>query len=147
MREALHAYLISAGAVALVLSPLAHGQDGFPLSTYPMFSARRPAVATIARALAASADGEEISLSPRLVSGSSEPMQAVSTVNRAFASGTPAAEALCRAIADRVGTEKPEALEVRLELIEVDVEGWFAGERSPRRRQRFATCPVSRAPH
>ncbi|MEO1228633.1 MAG: hypothetical protein AAFZ18_06995 [Myxococcota bacterium] len=142
MRASLHAYGLTAGVVLLVLSPLGHGQDGFPLSTYPMFSSRRPEVATLARAVGATSTGEPVPLSPSLVSGSSEPMQAVSTVNRTIRAGKPASERLCQDIAKRVADAKPEAREIRIELVDVHVEGWFAGERAPRRTRRIATCPV-----
>lgn len=134
-----HAYGLTAALTLAVLSPLLHGRDGFPLSTYPMFSARRPDVAWIARAEGETSSGQARALSPTLVSGSAEPMQAVSTLNRAFASGRAGAKRLCREIAKRA--TGGEIARVRLERIQVSVLGYFDGE-GPRAVTPMATCTV-----
>ena len=60
------AALASIGLCGAVLAPLvrAPDDDGFPLSTYPMFAAPRPAALTMAWARGRAADGRSRSLSP-----------------------------------------------------------------------------------
>lgn len=140
-----HAYGLTALVALLILSPLVRGVDDFPLSTYPMFSSKRPAWAWVSRAVALDAAGQAQPLSPSLVA-SGEPMQAVATLRRTFARGKTASAALCTEIAGRVAKSRPGAVKVRLDQAEVSVLGWFAGNREPRSVYLRAECPV-RAPN
>ena len=76
--------------------------DGFPLSTYPMFAWKRPTQLTLDYALGVTATGDRRYLTPRLV-GSSEVLQALAVIQRARA--TRSLPALCRAIAARVAAD------------------------------------------
>jgi hypothetical protein len=97
------AAIVSLGLCAAVLEPLvrAPDNDGFPLSTYPMFAAPRPVALTMARAEAATRDGRLRPLPPVQL-GTGEVMQAFSTLQRAAEAGPAACAALCTAIAARV---------------------------------------------
>lgn len=122
--ERLRAYLVTLGVAAAMLSAPIRGEDDFPLSTFPMFSTRRPDWTWVARAYLETPDGASVSLSPNLVAGTSEPMQAVVSLRRANRRGV--APRLCRAI-DRV---------------ELSLIGSFVGHVEPRRREERARCPV-----
>lgn len=89
--------------VVVVLSPVVRSNpydDGFPLSTYPMFASVRPTEHKMAYPLGVTATGERRTLSPKLV-GSGEILQAYRIVERA-ASSKAASQTLCRGIAERV---------------------------------------------
>jgi hypothetical protein len=97
------------GSIALIaatLSPLLRepSDDGFPLSTYPMFATRRLTTLTMHYALGEGAAGGRIILGPELV-GTGEVLQAMRVVDRAVAGGTPAMGKLCEAIAARVAAD------------------------------------------
>lgn len=88
--------------VLVTLSPVLRGNpydDGFPLSTYPMFASVRSIEHRMSYALGVTRTGERRVLSPRLV-GSGEVMQAYRIVEQA-ASSKAKAQQLCRAIAER----------------------------------------------
>lgn len=95
------ALVVSAALLAAALEPLlrAPTDDGFPLSTYPMFASRRPVELTLSYPLGEAADGERRYLSPALV-GSGEVLQAIAIVARAVQRPGGAQE-LCEAIARR----------------------------------------------
>ena len=96
------AYLISvvlAGAVALPQVGLVQ-DDSFPVSTYPMFAARRTAEVTISHAVAVDVDGTRRAVSPGAVANL-EVMQAFETVRQAVRQGPAATQRLCERIATR----------------------------------------------
>jgi hypothetical protein len=97
------AWIVSIALIGAALSPLLRrpDDDGFPLSTYPMFASARPRQLTMSYPLGATAGGGRRYLSPELV-GSSEPLQAAAIVERAIAQGRGAIRGLCEAIARRV---------------------------------------------
>ena len=97
------ALVVSAVLLGAALSPLGRRpqDDGFPLSTYPMFAAPRPRRLTLSYPLGVTADGGRRYLSPGLV-GSSEVLQAYAIVDRAVARRGVALRGLCEAIARRV---------------------------------------------
>ena len=74
--------------------------DGFPLSTYPMFASVRATTHRMAYPLGVTRDGQRRVLSPRLI-GSGEVLQAYRIVEQAAGSKGELPR-LCRAIADRV---------------------------------------------
>src|SRR5262245_53621142 len=80
------AYAVSAAALAAMLYPALLDpqdprQDSFPLSTYPMFSYRKPRTATVTSALAIDPTGAEQPVPPDLVA-TSETMQAFRTLRK-----------------------------------------------------------------
>jgi hypothetical protein len=109
--------IVSIGLCGAVLEPLvrAPDDDGFPLSTFPMFAAPRPSALTVARAEAATRDGRRRPLPPAQL-GTDEVMQAFSTLQRAAEAGPEACATLCAAIATRVAADAAlaEVVEIRL---------------------------------
>jgi hypothetical protein len=106
-------------AVALVMAWPALRRppvDGYPLSTYPMFATDRGDTSTIATAVGVTSGGEVVRLSPEMLSGSDEPMQAISTAANAVRDGR--ADAWCAQVAARVGDDV-ESVEVRRETHDV----------------------------
>ena len=102
----LAAALLSISVLAIVLEPVVRSpdDDGFPLSTFPMFATRRPANVAVSYARGVTAAGVQRELTPRLL-GTDEVMQAFAMLQRAVDAGPPARQALCQAIAARVATE------------------------------------------
>jgi hypothetical protein len=97
------ALVVSIALIGATLSPLLRrpAEDGFPLSTYPMFARPRPRQLTMSYPLGVTAGGGRRYLSPALV-GSAEVLQALAIVERAVARGGAAVLVLCEAIARRV---------------------------------------------
>jgi len=96
------AAVASCALVLVTLSPVTRCNpydDGFPLSTYPMFASIRSIEHRMSYPLGVTRTGERRLLSPHLV-GSGEVMQAYRIVEQA-ASSKAKAQALCRAIAER----------------------------------------------
>jgi hypothetical protein len=96
----------SIALLAATLSPLVRDprDDGFPLSTYPMFATRRLTTLTMHYALGEGAAHERIILAPALV-GTGEVLQAMRVIDRAVGGGKPAMTRLCAAIASRVAAD------------------------------------------
>lgn len=117
----LHPRLIPAIAsivlIGATLSPVLRKpeDDGYPLSTYPMFAFRRPTKLTMDYAVGVTASGERRWLRPRFV-GSSEVLQARATIERAMHGGAKAQAALCDQIAKRVAADDDfaDVAEIRL---------------------------------
>jgi hypothetical protein len=97
---------VSVALIAATLWPvtLEPREDGFPLSTYPMFASRRPTLQTYRYALGETAAGERRTLAPSVV-GTGEVLQALRVLDRAIAAGRPEQEKLCEAIAARVAAD------------------------------------------
>ena len=99
----------AAASIALIgatLSPLLRDpwDDGFPLSTYPMFASKRPTTLTFHYALGEGRAGERVILTPGLV-GTGEVLQAMRVIDRAVSGGRPEMTKLCDAVAHRVAGE------------------------------------------
>jgi len=139
------AYIVAVSAVVLVLSPVFRPsqRDSYPLSTYPMFSDDLGRTSALRTAVGVTANGQEVRLSPDLISGGYEPVRAYATVDASIANGdTPA---LCREIAERTaagGSSDVVAIEVVTEVH--DVVGWFEGQKEPSQRIVHARCAVER---
>ena len=97
--------LVSIALIGATLSPLARdpNDDGFPLSTYPMFAHDRPRQLALAYALGFTATGERRYLTPRII-GSVEVLQALRILDRALRDRREL-DALCKRIAARVGAD------------------------------------------
>ncbi len=133
--------LVSVVCLGAVIAPavIPGAPDSFPLSTYPMFSSRRPAKSWIATAIARRADGTRVALETSDIA-SSEPMQAVATLRRALAVPSRAAE-LCRTIASRVaGREGLREVELRWE--QYPTVEYFRGETDPLAVRVVTRCPI-----
>jgi hypothetical protein len=123
--------------VALVAYPALRSpaDDSFPLSTYPMFSLARPAETTVSSAAGFDAAGQRVTLSPRVVGGTAEVIQAAGTIGQAISAGS--TEALC----SEVLAKAPHAV-VAVEIVTetYDVVGYFDGDEAPIRRTVHARC-------
>jgi len=135
------ALLVSGVLLAAVWSPVLEppSADSFPISSYPMFSRKRPAVAAVAHAIGVRADGTREVLAPSDV-GSSEVLQAKVIIQRTVQRGRRAARKLCREIAGRVH-DRYERVEIRTDKYRV--LPYFDGDRSPIRTRMHARCRTS----
>lgn len=125
--------------VVIGVVPIALDRDSYPVSSYPMFSVRRPALSSVGTAVAV---GEGVmALSPEQIAATDEVIQAAAIVRGAIDRGE--ADALCRDIAERVAGHGPEggdAIEVVTESY--DAVAWYDGDRRPLQRVVHARCPV-----
>ncbi len=105
-RARVFAVAVSIVMIGATLSPLARDpyDDGFPLSTYPMFASKRPTVLTFHYALGEGGAGERVTLNPALV-GTGEVLQAMRVIDRAVGGGRGETMKLCEAIARRVESD------------------------------------------
>jgi hypothetical protein len=148
--ERLFAYGFSALMLAAVLSPALRDpdDDGFPLSTYPMFSRNRGRTSRVTTALAIDAAGAERPVPPRLV-GTSETMQALRILTKGVHDGPESAARLCQAIAARLAQDDDasfrSARSVVLVTQEVDAIAYLGGDRTPLSRTQNARCAVPRS--
>ena len=129
--------LFAAVLVLLVAAPVLRSpaNDSFPLSTYPMFSLARPVETTVSSAVAYDAADTRLTLSPRVVGGTGEVIQAAGTVVQAINAGTP--DALCREVLARAPTGVV-AIEIVTETY--DVVAYFDGDEDPVQRTVHARC-------
>lgn len=140
------ARLVGVVLIAAVVSPALGDppRDDFPLSTYPMFTARRT-TAWLHGAVAVFPEGHEEALSPSLICGSMEVMQAAQTVRQALAQRR--ARPLCEEIAVRVGADSSLAGATAVRVIGMKYEPivWFGQvDPQPLERRQHARCPVRR---
>ncbi|TMQ08030.1 MAG: hypothetical protein E6J90_13455 [Deltaproteobacteria bacterium] len=130
-----------------VLEPLVRDpdDDGFPLSTYPMFAAPRSAEVTLAHAQGATRDGRVRPLSPAQLD-TGEVMQAFTTLQRAVAAGPEARAALCAAIAGRVAGDAAlgDVAEIRIVSATHDAIGFVARGAPALREAVLVRCDVAR---
>jgi hypothetical protein len=91
--------------------------DGFPMSTYPMFASDRGATSTIATAVGVTEVGTVVRLTPEVLAGSDEPMQAISTAGAAIRDGW--SDQWCVQVADRVDDKEIVTIEVRRETHDI----------------------------
>jgi hypothetical protein len=126
--------------------------DDFPLSPYPMFARDRGATSAIATVVGVTADGATRRLSPQLVNGTREIVQASAVVADEVALGH--AERLCAEVAARLAVTGeggagragagPRTQIVAVEVVTetYDVVAWSAGRREPTARVVHGACPV-----
>ena len=136
----------SIALIAATLSPVLREptDDGFPLSTYPMFARRRLTTLTMSYPLGEGAGGERIVLAPGLV-GTGEVLQAMRVIERAVSGGKPAMDKLCARIAGRVASESEYAgvTAVRIVTGTHDAVDYLSRDRVGRELER-TRCTVVR---
>jgi hypothetical protein len=140
--ERVRAALLGVVAVGAVLVPLTRDlrHDSFPLSNYPMFTARRPQVTTFERAIGVAADGTERVLSPEQTGGTVEVIHAAQTIYDAIQGGY--AGDLCAEIAGRIDVDDHvAAVLVVTERFEI-VRALRADDPEPVDREVHARCEV-----
>jgi hypothetical protein len=140
-------YVLTAGVSLAMVSPALRGVDGFPLSTYPMFSGTGKPVTRIDTMLGVTTAGARETLNPELISGDRWPILAVELLEKAVRRKQPARRSLCERVAARVAADPERAGRISaVELVteRFDVRAYFAGEREPQERKVHFTCPVLR---
>jgi hypothetical protein len=141
------ATLVSVGLVAATLAPAvrAPDEDGFPLSTFPMFAAPRPTEVVMSYAQGVTGGGRLRALSPDQL-GTGEVMQAFAMIQRAVDAGSGACNALCGAIAARVAAdaEYRDVVAIRIVTGTHDAVDYLARRAIGRERTR-ASCDVRRS--
>lgn len=146
MRKAIR-YLFSSAVALAILAPMFRRPpvDGFPLSTYPMFSERlRTPRTTVHHAIAVLPDSRREVIPPKLATGNEAALQAEAVIDGAIRRGT--ATGLCRRIAARVsGTRFARAVALEIATSTFDSLAFFSGDRAPRQRVVHARCwPAAR---
>jgi hypothetical protein len=131
--------LVTAVVAAVLLAPavLPDASDGFPVSTYPMFTSERGRVMALDTVVLVDAGGRH-RLSPEAISGTDEVVLASTTVRRAIAGGEAALRRLCRDIARRV--DRPGEVQVVTEVH--DTIDLIRDDAEPRSTDVLARCPV-----
>lgn len=138
------AALVSTALIGATLEPLLRDpyDDGFPLSTYPMFATKRPTVQTYHYALGVTRDGERRTLRPRVI-GSGEILQALRVIEHAVGRGE--TKQLCEAVAARVATDEDFADVVAIRIVRGthDAVDYLAHDKIGRELERVS-CEVKR---
>ena len=137
-------------ALAVVLWPIrrnwrATKRDGFPLSYYPMFSARRSERVQVHHLVAVTASGERRLLAHHLC-GPGGLNQVRRQLRRLMRAGQ--AEPLCERVAQHLAREREGALTdvVGVEAVrsEYSLAGYFGGDKRPVSEKVYASRPVER---
>ncbi|WP_374929504.1 hypothetical protein [Kytococcus sedentarius] len=147
-------YLAGTALVALVASPVvqnwrprAERTDDFPLSYYPMFSAKRGATGTVHHLVGIDAEGTEHVLHFRHA-GSGGLNQIRRQITRRVKQGQ--ADAVARTVADSVALSggRTERLVQRVQVVTSRhrYDTFFGGDRTPRERTVRAEAVVPRDP-
>lgn len=135
--------LITAGVVVALLVPLALDGDGFPLSTYPMYSRGRGDEVTFATAQAIDADGVTSALSLEVIGDSDDPLIVSGELRDAIRDGR--ADERCEEIARRAAMWSGLSFgSVSIEVVTErhDVVAQVEGDSSMLDRTVHATCEV-----
>ena len=126
--------------LAATASPLIHGRDSFPLSTFPMFSKARPPIVDIDHVIGIGADGSEEVVPPSLVMRG-EVLQTKVAITQAIANRR--AKLLCREVASRLAGLDRAVVRVEVRSDRYRVSGYFAGDRRPLETRVHARCRVA----
>ncbi len=138
--------------VAAVLRPALENwrqepRDSFPLSYYPMFSARRRELVRVTYLLGVEADGTQRHLSYRLA-GPGGLNQVRRQLNRLVRRGR--ADSVARAVSHRLAarpeTEREGVVEVRVVTGTFRLDDYFGGDRRPVSERVRAICPLGGEP-
>lgn len=141
---------LSALTIGAVLWPVTQNwrkepRDGFPLSYYPMFSARRSKIASVTYLVGLDSRGRRLLL-PYAYAGTGGLNQVRRQINRIVREG--GADKLCRIVALKVALEKETSL-VGVVTVQVvtgryRLADYFAGAKDPVSERVHASRPVER---
>ena len=128
--------------VAAMIWPAIRHVDSFPLSTYPMFADDAGRTTAVDTASGLRADGTRVTLSPQLVTGTTEVILAAATVSRAIQDGR--ADALSAEVAGRVAASGDAIPHVEIATQTFDAVDYFASSAGtdPTAVTVHATCTV-----
>lgn len=136
--------------VCAVLWPVAQNwreqrRDGFPLSYYPMFTARRSATVKVTHLIGVDAAGRRYQI-PYTYAGSGGLNQVRRQINRVVREGR--AGVLCDLVAARIAVQQTgpltEVTRVQLVIGKYRLADYFAGETSPVSESVLASSEVGR---
>lgn len=112
--------------------------DGFPLSTYPMFTRQRGRVVEVP-SVVVDDHGTIERLSPLVIAGTDQVIEAHNVVARAISSGQDASLDLCRHVAAGLD-DRPAGATVDVVVERYDALAWAAGDGEPLERDVVARC-------
>ncbi|MBA3610966.1 MAG: hypothetical protein H0W54_06065 [Rubrobacter sp.] len=148
VREKAFAGAASLLTVCAVLWPVVQNwrekpKDGFPLSHYPMFSARRSKSASVTYLVGLGAGGGRHPL-PYTYAGTGGLNQVRRQINRVVRGGK--ADTLCRIVAVKVAREERLADVVTVQVVtgRYRLTDYFAGKKDPLSEVVHASCSVER---
>ena len=136
--------LITAGVVGALVAPVVLDRDGFPLSTYPMYSRSRGDAVTFATAQAVDASGMATALTLAVIGDSDDPLIVAGELRDAIRDGR--AQQRCLEIAVRAAEWDglpPDTATIDVVTERHDVVAQVEGESSLLDRTVHASCAVS----
>lgn len=136
--------LITVGMVAALVAPVVLDRDGFPLSTYPMYSRTRGDAVTFATAQAVDADGSVSTLTLGIIGDSDDPLIVAGELRDAIRAGR--ADQRCEEIAARANGWDglpPDAATIEVVTERRDVIAQVEGAPSLLERTVHASCEVA----
>ncbi len=134
---------MTVGVLAALVAPVAFDRDGFPLSTYPMYSRVRAQEVDFVTAQAVAADGEVITLTLGVIGDSDDPLIVAGELRDAIRDGR--AGERCIDIAERArGWSGLPAAAIRVEVVTErrDVVTQVRNESSLVDRTIHASCEI-----
>jgi hypothetical protein len=137
-------YGVGLALVAAILLPLTWDSrdDSFPLSTYPMFSGRQSAEATLPHAIGLTAEGERVVLPPSAVAND-EVIQAWETLRQAVRQGPEATARLCARAAEWADG-RDDIVSVAIVSDTFNAIRYFEGDKQPIATTVHSECGVRR---
>ncbi len=135
--------LITAGVVGALVAPVLLDRDGFPLSTYPMYSRARGDAVTFATAQAVDDAGAVTTLTLAVIGDSDDPLIVAGELRDAIRDGR--AQQRCEEIAQRAAAWEglpPNTASIDVVTERHDVVAQVQGESSVLDRTVHATCSV-----
>src|SRR6056297_913512 len=135
--------LVTAGVVGALVAPVVFDRDGFPLSTYPMYSRARGDAVTLATAQAVDSDGTRSTLTLGVIGDSDDPLIVAGELRDAIRDDR--ADQRCDEIARRAATWSglpAGQLEIEVVTERHDVVAQVQGDDSLLERTVHASCEV-----
>lgn len=135
--------LVTAGVIGALVAPVVLDRDGFPLSTYPMYSRSRGDEVTLATAQAVDADGITSALTLGVIGDSDDPLIVAGELRDAIRDGR--AGERCEEIARRASEWSglpPNSVSIEVVTERHDVVAQVEGDDSVLDRTVHASCEV-----
>lgn len=135
--------LITVGVILALVAPVVLNRDGFPLSTYPMYSRTRGDAVTFATAHAVDSSGTVTTLTLAVIGDSDDPLIVAGELRDAIRDGR--VQQRCVEIAERAATWDglpPDSATIDVVTERHDVVAQVEGRSSLLGRTVHASCPV-----
>jgi hypothetical protein len=135
--------LITAGVLGVLAAPVVLDRDGFPLSTYPMYSSARGDTVTLATAQAVDAGGATSTLTLAVIGDSDDPLIVAGELRDAIRDGRTGqrCDEIARRAAEWDGLPA-DSVTIEIATERHDVVAQVEGEPSLLERTVHATCEV-----